>query len=536
MNHPGTQSAHQHQANFLSLTHNWLFNPAFKEGYQRQVENGIGWLIILSVSAIIAEHIAPIYSGREWAFQVLDAITVAIFTIEYFLRLATAPLDPEYAGKKFARLRYATSFYALVDLIAIAPFYLASFVPMDAQMIQALRMLRLLRVFKLSRYVVAAWREFIELNRHRSFRSKLYALLEPTGHSGKLHLYVDNFIMFWVMLSIVCVVLESVQSVHALLAAEFFIVDAIAFSIFTVEYLARLYTAPENPKYKKNFSPHFSHFKAGQSIIDLLAILPFLLEHFLTTTLDLRFLRVFRLLRLLKLTRYTSAVETLHKVIRREWQVILASVFVMLLLVVLTASLGYLFEHEAQPDKFENIPQSIYWAVVTLASVGYGDISPITPMGRALTVVLALIGIGIFAIPAGLLASAFTDQLRIDREDFKQKLLHAYADGKLDAKEKAMIAEDTERLHLSAEDVQRLTKEALESVKEKQRDAKQAASAYVINPQNDPQLAAHQWRLLVSQLQLLTSVSDPIEMAKLLQEKSDDSDLYLRILKAIREN
>jgi hypothetical protein len=320
MSHPAPHATHQNATHLLPLIYQWLFNPDFKEGYQRQVENGIGWLIILSVSAIIAEHIAPIYSGREWAFHVLDVITVAIFTLEYFLRLATAPLDPEYAGKKFARLRYATSFYALVDLIAIAPFYLAIFVTMDAQMIQALRLLRLLRVFKLSRYVVAAWREFIDLNRHRRFRSKLYALLEPTGHSGKLHLYVDNFIMFWVMLSIVCVVLESVQSVHALLAAEFFIVDAVAFSIFTVEYLARLYTAPENPRYKKNFSPHFSHFMAGQSIIDLLAILPFLLEHFLTTTLDLRFLRVFRLLRLLKLTRYTSAVETLHKVIRREWQ------------------------------------------------------------------------------------------------------------------------------------------------------------------------------------------------------------------------
>ena len=469
------------------------------------------------------------------AFHVLDVITVAIFTIEYFLRLATAPLDPEYAGKKFARLRYATSFYALVDLIAIAPFYLAIFVTMDAQMIQALRLLRLLRVFKLSRYVVAAWREFIDLNRHRRFRSKLYALLEPTGHSGKLHLYVDNFIMFWVMLSIVCVVLESVQSVHALLAAEFFIVDAVAFSIFTVEYLARLYTAPENPKYKKNFSPHFSHFMAGQSIIDLLAILPFLLEHFLTTTLDLRFLRVFRLLRLLKLTRYTSAVETLYKVIRREWQVILASVFVMLLLVVLTASLGYLFEHEAQPDKFENIPQSIYWAVVTLASVGYGDISPITPMGRTLTVVLALIGIGIFAIPAGLLASAFTDQLRIDREDFKHKLLRAYADGEIDAKEKAMIAEDTERLHLSKEDIERLTQEAREAAKERKREEKQASSAYVINPQNDPQLAAQQWRLLVSQLQLLTEMSDTQVLEKFLQDNSENSELYQRVLRAMQE-
>jgi voltage-gated potassium channel Kch len=94
------------------------------------------------------------------------------------------------------------------------------------------------------------------------------------------------------------------------------------------------------------------------------------------------------------------------KVIAREWPVMAASAFIMLLLVVMTASLGYLFEHEAQPEKFENIPQSIYWAVITLASVGYGDISPVTPAGRAMTIVLALIGIGIFAIPAALLSSS----------------------------------------------------------------------------------------------------------------------------------
>jgi voltage-gated potassium channel Kch len=344
---------------------------------------------------------------------------------------------------------------------------------------------------------------------------------------------VDNFIMFWVMLSIVCVVLESVQSVHSVLSFEFFVIDAVAFSIFTLEYLARLYTAPENPKFKKRFSPHFSHFKAGQSIIDLLAILPFLLEHFIATSLDLRFLRVFRLLRLLKLTRYTSAVETLYVVVRREWQVIVAAVFVMLLLVVLTASLGYLFEHEAQPDKFENIPQSIYWAVVTLASVGYGDISPITPMGRALTVVLALVGIGIFAIPAGLLASAFTDQLRIDRESFKHKLLHAYEHGELDAKARNMIAEETERLHLSAEDIKRLTQEAREAVNEKKREEQQLTAAVVLNPQTHPELAARQWRILVSQLQLLHAAAGPGLIESQFKTDEIDNELYKRILLAL---
>lgn len=169
---------------------------------------------------------------------------------------------------------------------------------------------------------------------------------------------------------------------------------------------------------------------------------------------------MFRLLRLLKLTRYTGATSTLTTVIAREWPVLGASAFIMLLLVVLTASLGYLFEHEAQPEKFENIPQSIYWAVITLASVGYGDISPITPMGRVMTIILALLGIGIFAIPAALLSSAFTDQLRIERETLKNALYDMLSDGIIDENEADIINREAKRLHLSEEEVQRLIEKA----------------------------------------------------------------------------
>jgi hypothetical protein len=132
----------------------------------------------------------------------------------------------------------------------------------------------------------------------------------------------------------------------------------------------------------------------------------------------------------------------------------------MMLLVILTASLGYLFEHEAQPDKFENIPQSIYWAVITLGSVGYGDISPITPLGRIMTIILALLGIGIFAIPAALLSSAFTDQLRIDREALKNELYDMLADGVISAEEADIINREAKRLHLNEDEVQRLIEKA----------------------------------------------------------------------------
>ena len=534
MNDPHTHP-HTPPLPLWARVHRWFFDTEFEQGYARLIENGVGWLIILSVLAIVAEHNELLYVPNLQWFQLFDVITVGVFTLEYLLRLGAAPYDPEWAGKPFARIRHVFSFYALVDLIAIAPFYFASFMAVDVEMLRVLRLLRLMRIFKLSRYMIPAWHEFMELNRHRPLRAKVHALLEPTGHSGQLHVYFDNFIMFWVLLSIISVILESVESVRTVLSTEFGIVDTVAFSVFTLEYLLRMYAAPENPAFKHRTAPRWAHFWSGHALVDLITILPFLLEALLPFELDLRFLRVFRLMRMLKLTRYTSATKTLYKVVLREWQVIFASVFVMLLMVILTASMGYLFEHEAQPDKFENIPQSIYWAVVTLASVGYGDISPVTPMGRALTVVLALLGIGIFAIPAGLLASAFTDQLRIDREAFKHKLLMALEDGKLSTKERSLIAEETERLHLSDDDVRRLTQEAREAFEAKQREDHRLTTAVVLDPQQHPELAYHQLRLLVSQLDLLQQAAGIEQLAQQIDARDPHAAQMQRVLQALAD-
>ncbi len=519
--HPHSQS----RGRWVDHAHRLLFDPHARHGYAQTFENLIAWVIIFSMVAIFAEHVEAIELAHADFLQGFDRVCVTIFTVEYLLRVWVAPLDPRYHGKSFARLRYMASPYALIDFIAIFPFYLTALVGVDLASLQLLRMVRLLRILKLTRNVVPAWREFQALNQGRTFRAKLYALMEPTGHSGQLRVYVDNFIVFWVLLSIVCVVLESVQSVHNILSLQFILIDTVAFGVFTVEYLIRLYIAPENPRFKRAFAPHGAYVVSPQALIDLLAILPFLLETIWPNQVDLRFLRVFRLARLLKLTRYTTATVTLYKVLRREWQVIFASVFIMLLLIVLAASLGYLLEHESQPDKFENIPQAIYWAVITLASVGYGDISPVTPWGRTLTVVLSLVGVGIFAIPAGLLASAFTDQLRIDRDNFKRQLLEDLQAGDNLPTRKAAIAEEAERLHLSPEDIARLQKEAQEEFEERQRE--QGLSGLVIlDPQHHPELVAMQASVLCHQLSLLAEHIDP---QVLRERKSDASVLHPRL-------
>ena len=514
----------------VQLIYRWLFDPDFKGGYQPQIDRTIALLIVLSVFAVVLETIPAIYTPNAGLFHAFDLLTVAIFTIEYVLRVVTAPLLPEFAGSRYPRLRYIFSLYALIDLIAIAPFYLVLFTPVDLEALRVLRLMRLARIFKLSRVLIPAWEEFHQLNAGRSFRAKLFALLEPTGHSGHLHIFIDNFIVFWIALSMLCVILESVDSVQHLFAAEFYWIDIIAFSIFSIEYVARVYSAPENPLYRSASLPRWAHIRSWTALIDLVTILPFLLEHFLPYPLDLRFLRVFRLTRMLKLTRYTSATVTLLRVAKREWQIIAASVFVMLLMVVLTASLGYLFEHDAQPDKFENIPQSIYWAVVTLASVGYGDISPITPMGRALTVVLALLGIGIFAIPAGLLASAFTDQLRIDRESFVHQLTAVYADGVVDPRENEAIAAEAERLHLSEQELSRLMEQAKRAFQQQLEASELNFGQLMLDANAHPEFAAEQFRIMVEQLRLILRVTGEERLAA---NFAKDSDAALQVLRAL---
>ncbi len=518
------------RASPLAMIYRWLFDPDFDGGYQRQFESAIALLIGLSVVALVLETIPAIFAPHALAFHLFDVVTVMVFSVEYLLRVLTAPLQPAYANSRFPRLRYALSPYAVIDFLAIAPFYLMLFTPVDLEALRVLRLMRLMRMLKLSRQLVPAWREFRQLNEGASFREKMFALLEPTGHSGKLHLYVDNFIVFWIALSMICVVLESVASIHTLFAAEFRWVDDIAFLVFSIEYAARLYSAPENPLYQNLRWPRWAHIRSGTAIIDLLTILPFLLEHFLPYPLDLRFLRVFRLTRMLKLTRYTSATVTLLRVAQREWQIIAASVFIMLLLVVLTASLGYLFEHDAQPDKFENIPQAIYWAVVTLASVGYGDISPITPMGRLLTVVLALAGIGIFAIPAGLLASAFTDQLRIDREGFTKRLLEVYSDGVADPREQQEIVAEAERLHLSEAEFERLAEQAKKQFQSSLEANELNFGQLMLDANAHPEFAAEQFRIMVEQLQLIVRVTGEDKLAGTMPRGSDAA---LRVLRAL---
>jgi len=439
------------------LVYDLLFNKDNPDGYSSVFEKTIIIIILVNAVVLLAETIPIIYDSRERQFHIFDVVSVAIFTVEYLLRLYVAPEDPDFNQGKLSRLRFIRSPYAIIDLVAILPFYLAAFFNLD---LRALRVLRLLRLFKLLRLFYPAYLEFIERNRDKTLRQKVYALVNETPDSGKLHEIFEFIIVIWVLISVASVILESVDSINYYFHVEFIIIDTIAVAIFSTELLMRIYSCTEDPKYQHWLAGRINFSRQLSSLIDIVAIAPFFLESLLDHLFDLRFLRVFRLMRLFKLGRHSAATKSLFYVIQREWPVMKAAIFIMLMLVMLAACLGYLFEHEAQPDKFENIPQSIYWAVITLASVGYGDISPVTPAGRTITIILALLGIGIFAIPAAILASAFSDQLRIERETMKQELYEMLGDGKISAEERMIIDAEAKRLHLSKAEVDRLLEKA----------------------------------------------------------------------------
>jgi voltage-gated potassium channel len=499
----------------------WLLDPNIPGNYQKFIDKWVSVLIIANLFSLVFEHVPAIFEPYKSWFEFFDVFSVSIFTLEYALRLFLAPEDEEFKHKKFARFSFVTSPFAIIDLLAILPFYLKSFIPID---LRVLRFLRLLRILKLFRVIIPAMHEFKELNKARTFRQKIHALVYPSPYGGTMFTIFEVFIAIWVLLSVFAVILESVHSISYVLNLQFVVLDAIAVAIFTVEYCLRIYSCVEEPGFKGAIAGRFKQASTPSTVIDLLAILPFFLEVFLHHLFDLRFLRVFRLSRLLKLTRGNDATAILFKVVSREWPVMSASAFIMLLLVVLTASLGYLFEHDAQPDKFENIPTSIYWAVITLASVGYGDISPVTPIGRTLTIILALLGIGIFAIPAALLSSAFSDELIKEREALKANLFSMLKNGEVSDENANIIRAEAKRLHLSHEEINALIDQVI-----KEHEIEENAPLPIHKIGERAEVAIEHYKQLLSQIRMLGLHTDSqaFEQAAQQQQRLSEHELHL---------
>lgn len=244
-----------------------------------------------------------------------------------------------------------------------------------------------------------------------TLRRRLYLILSPDERGGLLERIFEIVLIVTIILNIVAIVLDSIPSIHTEYAVLFEEFEIYSVVFFTLEYIARVYSIVENPRFRHPVRGRLRYIKTPIAIIDLLAIIPFFIEFL---TIDLRFLRIFRLMalfRMFKIARYLHALKIFRNVLRdRKEQLVLSFIFVLFVLVVISFIMFYV-ENEAQPEKFSSIPEAMWWGIATLTTVGYGDVVPITSLGKFLGGIFAIVGVGLLALPAGILSSGFFEMM-----------------------------------------------------------------------------------------------------------------------------
>ncbi len=224
---------------------------------------------------------------------------------------------------------------------------------------------------------------------------------------------LDIFLLILILLNVIMVVLESVSGLDDRFGTFFVEFEFFSVVVFTVEYLLRIWVCTMHDEFNGVVKGRFRYARTPMALVDLIAIAPFYLPLLFNFDLRmLRLLRLFRLMRLLKVLRYSESLRVFSDVYRMKKSELGMCFMAILFLLVMASAIIYHVEHEDQPEAFSSIPAAMWWGVATLTTVGYGDIYPITPMGKFFGAIIALLGIGLFALPAGILGSGFVVALR----------------------------------------------------------------------------------------------------------------------------
>ncbi|PKL14707.1 MAG: hypothetical protein CVV52_00595 [Spirochaetae bacterium HGW-Spirochaetae-8] len=248
----------------------------------------------------------------------------------------------------------------------------------------------------------------------RKYKLRIFEILEKAKPGDTTSLVFDWFLILLIAANVLMVILESFQNFKTSYEQSLKVFETVSVYLFTIEYLTRIWTAVLKFPRKHAYLSVFAFIFSGMAIIDLLAILPFYIP--ITVVVDFRILRILRLtrvIRILKIGRYSTSLLLIGRVLKRSKSDLTVTVFVMLLLMLLSSALMYYVENPAQPDAFPNIIASAWWTIVTLTTVGYGDVYPITALGKLLGGVIALLGIGLVALPTGIISSGFMEEIRI---------------------------------------------------------------------------------------------------------------------------
>ena len=277
-------------------------------------------------------------------------------------------------------------------------------------------------------------------------------LLSKGNVADKPSQYVDMILFILIVLNIAAVCLESVRHIGNEYKVAFNAFEFFSVVIFSIEYVLRVWSAPARNDLgnSTNIIKRMKYIFSFTGLIDFLAIIPSILPYFFGG-LDLRWLRVLRLLRLLKISNYSSALEDFFSAIRADWRSFSAALYLMVIALFLSSALMYIAEHDSQPEKFSSIPETMWWGLITLTTVGYGDVSPVTPLGKIIGAFTAIMGVCTVALLTGIVASAFANQRAQKAAILEAEISQALSDGVISDDEAQKIEKLRKELNLSPE-------------------------------------------------------------------------------------
>jgi len=305
----------------------------------------------------------------------------------------------------------------------------------------------------------------------KRLRHWLYQVLENHGAGLGLSARLINLgLMLLILLNVISIVISSEVEIHQRYIIFFELFEVFSLVIFTLEYFARVWISVEQDDKCRthHIKSRLRYMLTPMALIDLLAIIPSYFMVIFGT--DLLVLRALRLVRVFKLTRYSRSMELLVTVAKQEAETMISAIFILWIMIIIAATGIFLVEGDIQPKEFGSIPRALWWATVTLTTVGYGDVVPITIMGKIFGVVIVILGIGMAALPAGILASGFTTEINRRRERFKLKIIGWLKD---------------------SDSTAQLKKERLSELRTELGIGRQDASMMIIEARNEKKMASH---------------------------------------------
>jgi len=279
-------------------------------------------------------------------------------------------------------------------------------------------------------------------------RDRVFQLLEKAQPGDTASLFIDRILAFLIVANVLAVTLETVDDIYQANQVYFRLFEMVSVFIFSIEYLLRIWVSASNQasRFKNAGRRRISYILSPSGLIDLLAILPALLPFF--TTVDLRWLRILRLLRMFKISHYSSALEDFFSAIYHERSAFAGALYLFCITLFLSSALMYLVEHSAQPDVFSSIPETLWWSLITLTTVGYGDVAPITAIGKVIGGFTAIVGVCGVALMAGIVTTAFSAQIARRQDLLEAEILIALEDGVISEDELAKIKQLQDQLNL----------------------------------------------------------------------------------------